>query len=83
MKKLLVILLILISLNFICLSSVQVYALDVEPSYIIYDSEGNYLFERINVEVGDEFIDKDFNSYVVVSVDNEAHTGVAKFENIS
>ena len=79
MKKLIVILLMLITFNFMCFTNIQVYALDMEPCYTIYDSDGDYLFERISVEVGDEFIDKDFNTYVVVSVDDKARTGIAKF----
>ena len=54
-------------------------AMEVGQSYVIYDTEGNYLFERIDVVVGDEYIDKEFNSYEVISIDEKSHTGVAKF----
>ena len=79
MKKIFVVLLIMISLNFMCFSNMRVYALDVEKCYTIYNSDGNYLFERINVQVGDEFVDKNFNAYEVISVDKKTCTGVAKF----
>ncbi|MBQ8749899.1 MAG: stage II sporulation protein P [Clostridia bacterium] len=47
--------------------------------YVIYDEEGNYLFERYNVAIGDEYIDKNMNSYEVVFIDESTKTGTAKY----
>lgn len=47
--------------------------------YVIYDEEGNYLFERYNVAIGDEYIDKNMNSYEVVFIDASTKTGTAKY----
>ncbi len=79
MKKLIIITMILAFTLISCVNPTSVLAMEVEQSYVIYDTEGNYLFERIDVVVGDEYIDKEFNSYEVISIDEKSHTGVAKF----
>lgn len=47
--------------------------------YTIYKPNGDYLFERANVKVGDEYIDKYLNSYEVYEIDESTKTGKAKF----
>lgn len=47
--------------------------------YTIYKPNGDYLFERANVKVGDEYIDKQLNSYEVYEIDEETKTGKAIF----
>lgn len=47
--------------------------------YIIYDEQNNYLFERQNVIVGDEYISRDLNQYIVYEVNSKTQTGKAKF----
>lgn len=47
--------------------------------YTIYKPNGDYLFERANVKVGDEYIDKHLNSYEVYEIDENTKTGKAKF----
>lgn len=79
MKRILVLFMCLLMLCSLNIDGFKVYALNVEQSFVVYDTEGNYLFERIEVTVGDEYIDKAFNSYEVISVDSDTHTGVAKF----
>lgn len=48
--------------------------------YVIYSEDGKYLFERQNVMVGDEYIDKQMRCYIVISIDEKTKTGVAKYE---
>ena len=47
--------------------------------YVIYDEDGNYLFEREDVSVGDEYIDKNLNEYRIYEINFETKTGKAKF----
>lgn len=50
-------------------------------NYIVYDTDmKNILFERIDVAVGDIFIDKEFRQYKVYLVDEREH--YAKAEQI-
>ena len=51
----------------------------VNDIYKVYDEEHNLLFERANVEIGDNYMSKDFKYYEVVSIDNNIHAGIAKF----
>lgn len=50
-----------------------------EKKYIIYDELGNYLFEKIDIEVGDAYISYDFKKYEIISVDEDGLIGIAKF----
>lgn len=47
--------------------------------YVVYDEENNYLFERNNIQVGDEIIDKNMNLYRIVAVDKEQKIGKAEY----
>ena len=63
------------------------YALDdinnETTNYVIYKEDGEPLFERIGVEIGDEYLNKNFEKYKVVEINKENKTGVAKFiENL-
>ncbi|MBE5735482.1 MAG: hypothetical protein E7361_03460 [Clostridiales bacterium] len=49
-----------------------------EIYYVIYDENGQYLFERTGASVGDYYIDSDYNKYEVVKLDDVRHMGVAK-----
>lgn len=49
-------------------------------NYSIYTTEGKFLFEKSGVEIGDEYMSKDFKKYIVISLDNENYTGLAKFK---
>lgn len=52
-----------------------------EINYVVYDSnKENILFERVDVKVGDIFIDKNFNQYEIYLVDEREH--YAKAEKI-
>ncbi|MGN1227508.1 MAG: stage II sporulation protein P, partial [Christensenellales bacterium] len=63
----------------------NVYAVENELNngdmiiYVIYDENGDYLFERYNVVVGDEYIDKNMNCYEVFFIDESTKTGKAKY----
>lgn len=59
----------------------KVYAFEniTEINYVVYDENNNYLFERTNIIVGDIYIDKNFNKYVVYIVDEVNHTAKARF----
>lgn len=52
---------------------------DNNINYTIYSENGDFLFEREFVVVGDEYLAKDFKLYRVSSLDNKLATGVAKF----
>jgi len=57
-----------------------VYAEDGEVvTYSIYDNDFNLLFERDNPQIGDNYLSKDYKFYEIVYLDNDAHTGIAKF----
>lgn len=51
---------------------------DVE-NIVVYSDDGHYLFERVGVVVGDEYMTRNFEKYIVVSVDENYMIGVAKF----
>lgn len=50
-----------------------------EISYVVYDENGDFLFERISVVVGDIYIDKNFNKYEVYYVDEVTSTAKCRF----
>ena len=82
MKKTYFLFLFLLLVSFFTLqkTSQPTYANNiVEINFVVYDEDGNYLFERINLVVGDIYIDKNFNKYVVYIVDEINHTGKAQF----
>lgn len=47
--------------------------------YKIYDEKFNLLFEKDRVEVGDNYLSKDYKFYEIVYLDDVNHTGIAKF----
>lgn len=51
---------------------------DVEV-YQIFDENNNLLFERDEVEVGDNYLSNDFKFYEIVSLDENLKVGIAKF----
>lgn len=53
----------------------------ISPSanYVVYNEDGTFLFERSEVTVGDEYIDKELNEYRVYSIDEENKIGKAYF----
>ena len=48
-------------------------------NYVIYSVEGDYLFEKQDACVGDEYIDADMNCFVIVEINEQTKTGKAKF----
>lgn len=74
---------ILITLSLIPLSNILSLAEEKTSNenlvYIVYDDKGNFLFERQNVVVGDEYITNNLEQYIVYSIDNSTQTGTAKF----
>ena len=47
--------------------------------YTITKEDGTFLFEKSGVEVGDLYINSDFEEYEVISLDYNFMTGIAKF----
>lgn len=73
--------------NFNVLSGRVIYAQDTstienQDIYVVYSEDGSYLFERQNVCLGDEYIDKEMRSYTVIRVDEQTKTAIAKFNKI-
>ena len=52
---------------------------ELSENYKVYDEDHNLLFEREGVEIGDNYLSKDFKFYEVISLDNNTHAGIAKF----
>ncbi len=48
-------------------------------NYQVYDDNMNLLFEREDVEIGDNYLSKDFKYYEIYSVDKSRGIGFAKF----
>lgn len=55
---------------------------DVNNPYVVYTTEGEYLFEKSDVEVLDNYISKDFKMYEIIEVNPETHTATAKFVRV-
>lgn len=75
-----------LSSNYICdnkffgTSDNCVMALNVEGvNYKIYDEDMNLLFEREDIQIGDNYLSKDFKYYEIYSVDDNLGIGFAKF----
>ena len=47
--------------------------------YVVYSVDGKYLFEKQNVMLDDEYIDKELRTYRIVEVDEKTKTAKAKF----
>lgn len=56
----------------------QLESITVE-TYKIYDSNHNYLFDREDPQVGDNYLSKDFKFYEIVYLDSVGKIGLAKF----
>lgn len=52
---------------------------EVYENYVIFDENGNYLTEKRGVVLGDIIIDKDFNEYEVIFIDDATLTAKARF----
>ena len=52
---------------------------DASDIYTITREDGSFLFERAGVEIGDLYINSDFEEYEVISIDYNFMTGIAKF----
>lgn len=77
MKKLMV--LFLIPLLLFSNASAKTYAEEIGIIYQIYDENDQPLTQREDVEIGDKFIDKNFNEYEVYLVDETTGTAKAKY----
>lgn len=53
---------------------------DEEVNFIVYSTDGTFLFEKTDVKVGDEYLSKDFKKYEVISINYESGVGIAKFK---
>ena len=83
MKKLILIVMCLmftLSIYLVSDSNTIVTLAEAEPIvYSIFDESNNLLFERDEVEIGDNYLSKDFKYYEIISLDKENFRGVAKF----
>ena len=83
MVKKLIILLLMITVSII--PNIVVYANsdyidgDTNDIYTITREDGTFLFEKAGVEIGDLYINSDFEEYEVISIDYNFMTGVARF----
>lgn len=57
----------------------DVEVVEVYENYVIFDEEGNYLTEKRGVLLGDVIIDKDFNKYEIIYIDDTLLTATARF----
>ena len=76
--------LILLSVNCLTYSSYSVFALqeeleDVNNAYVVYTTNGDYLFEKSDINLLDNYISKSFDMYEIVSINKTDKTAVAKF----
>ena len=79
-KKMLIISILLFTLVLQIKTLQPIHAIQNENLiYIIYDENGNKLFEKQNVIIGDEYISSNFEQYIVYEIDNISQTGKAKF----
>ena len=82
MKKIVLYFIIIFSIFSILINPVSlsyVSAIEDVKVYKIYDDNHNLLFERDEVELGDNYLSKDFKYYEVISLDKDRMIGVAKF----
>lgn len=57
-----------------------VFAQNITPTnYVVYDQDGQFLLERIDVDIGDIYIDKKFNKYQIYLVDQTKQIARARF----
>lgn len=61
------------------LGNCGVYALENIAIYVVSDEDGNELFEREEVDVGDVYISKNFYKYEIINVNETNKTATAKF----
>lgn len=84
-KSKVIVVLLLLFAALICVNSShtfhKVHAIDgdVTKNYVIYDEQNNYLFEKSQVSVGDFYINKSYQKYEVVYLNETNKTGVARF----
>lgn len=52
---------------------------DILQHYIIYDEQNNYLFEKAEVLIGDNYVSKEYKMYEVTLLNEQLKTGIAKF----
>ncbi len=73
----------LISLTLLNLQSPMSFAQTNElVIYKIYNEFGTLLFEEEDVSIGDEYLNKDFHKYEVVSINHKLKIGRAKFVGV-
>lgn len=82
-RKTIIIFMLLLSI-FSCVSPLivsadsELFSIDTEI-YTIYDQDFNILFQKDFVEIGDNYLSKDYKFYEIVYVDDVKRTALAKF----
>lgn len=61
-------------------TNLKVYADgESDKPFIVFTTNGNYLFEKSNVEVFDNYISKDFEMFEIINVNYKNNTATARF----
>ena len=79
MKKFLILMILLIPVFFNQNLTVYAFDGDIEKQYVVYTTDGNYLFEKSDVKVFDNYISKSFDMYEIVEVNDKTNRAIAKF----
>lgn len=79
MKKILILMMLLIPVFFNQNLTVYAFDGDIEKQYVVYTTDGNYLFEKSDVKVFDNYISKSFDMYEIVEVNDKTNRAIAKF----
>lgn len=81
MKKILILLVLLIGCFAIFNGTITVLALDGETDkpFVVYTESGEYLFEKSDVQLNDNYINKNFEMFEIYEIDKENKTAKAKF----
>ena len=81
-KNILFVCILLINVLFYLVNAMRsqtCFASTIDTMYTIYTLDGNYLFERAEVYVGDEYVSSDFKKYVISEINDATHIGYATF----
>lgn len=78
-SKVLILFLFLILILTFSVKSVFALDGDADNEYSVYLENGEFLFEKSDIMVGDEYLSKDFKLYKIIRKDDELKKGYAEF----
>lgn len=80
MKKIItLIVLIFLAMSLFLSNNYEIYAETDGIIYTVFDENNSFLFEKEDVEVGDNYLSKDFKYYEIINTDKNTHKGIARF----